>query len=110
MTGVTRADRIHCIMRIVIPLSAARTSLSCRRLAPSPLSCAAPMQLRFAGHRATETEHTGHAASHGSVGMYEARPLTPACLHCVCDCTGSCSVRWDNATMHAIVTVFALHI
>jgi len=23
---------------------------------------------------------------------------------------GSCSVRWDNATMHAIVTVFALHI
>jgi dynein light chain Tctex-type 1 len=23
---------------------------------------------------------------------------------------GSCSVRWDNQTMHAIVTVFALHI
>jgi len=23
---------------------------------------------------------------------------------------GSCSVRWDNDTMHAIVTVFALHI
>jgi dynein light chain Tctex-type 1 len=23
---------------------------------------------------------------------------------------GSCSVRWENATMHAIVTVFALHI
>jgi len=23
---------------------------------------------------------------------------------------GSCSVRWDNSTMHAIVTVFALHI
>ena len=23
---------------------------------------------------------------------------------------GSCSVRWDNATMRAIVTVFALHI
>lgn len=23
---------------------------------------------------------------------------------------GSCSVRWDNKTMHAIVTVFALHI
>ena len=23
---------------------------------------------------------------------------------------GSCSVRWDNTTMHAIVTVFALHI
>jgi dynein light chain Tctex-type 1 len=23
---------------------------------------------------------------------------------------GSCSVRWENSTMHAIVTVFALHI
>jgi len=23
---------------------------------------------------------------------------------------GSCSVRWENKTMHAIVTVFALHI
>ena len=23
---------------------------------------------------------------------------------------GSCSVRWENDTMHAIVTVFALHI
>jgi len=23
---------------------------------------------------------------------------------------GSCSVRWDNATIHAIVTIFAVHI
>ncbi len=40
---------------------------------------------------------------------------SPDGMRCLCAAvlyhiTGSCSVRWDNKTMHAIVTVFALHI
>lgn len=47
------------------------------------------------------------AAPHSSDSSYSwsTRICLPAFLF-----PGSCSVRWDNATMHAIVTVFALHI
>ena len=49
-------------------------------------------------------------SAYGRNAHFECLPITNRVLRVLDRPVGSCSVRWDNSTMHAIVNVFGLRI